>query len=578
MRCDGSASDGGFNVEAADNEAIPGSVIPSVFGESDLIIDTDITSTKNEAEKMPVRDFVSCDQCNFHTTSKSLLKSHLRKHSGTKPYGCKDCGKTFPQSSSLKVHMKRHRGQRDFPCDYDCDYRAYTKVDKIRHMTVHTGERNHVCQYCGKSFAKDCTLREHVKCVHERPTKHVCPKCGFSTFRANNLRVHINMRHRGEYDNHVCPVCGAKIKQKTAFLDHMRSHTGERPYSCHQCDSTFACIARLTVHRKAVHEPRQFTCKVCYKPFQTKHHLLRHSVIHTKEKPFGCPFCLYTCNTQGNVTKHVKTVHNKPDFSYRRYKEQQLVDADAKSVKSEWIEKGQKLTEEYLQQLSSKLGRSVTLSELQEREAEKMKQMSFELLQAKLKRINRIKRHEHSYHSNRMASDNDARLEEEAVDDPTALLLNVAQQISHDTGKDTEKPNSGIPLETENFASLNDESLAGISQTIFVQNSTEFQGDVVSDEYQAVLTTSEDNITSHVDPFVSSQTVELCVSEDTIDGDQPSLRLILPESEVESKERSRGKFAAMENEEYIQNFVTMKRNSQVNPTVVVIIKTENTPD
>lgn len=71
------------------------------------------------------------------------------------------------------VHMKRHRGQRDYPCDY-CEYRAYTKVDKLRHMTVHTGERNQVCQYCGKAFAKDSTLREHVRSIHERPFKHVC--------------------------------------------------------------------------------------------------------------------------------------------------------------------------------------------------------------------------------------------------------------------------------------------------------------------------------------------------------------------------------------------------------------------
>lgn len=79
--------------------------------------------------------------------------------------------------------MKRHRGQRDFPCDY-CEYRAYTKVDKLRHMTVHTGERNQVCQYCGKAFAKDSTLREHVRSIHERPFKHVCSEVSiFSSYK-----------------------------------------------------------------------------------------------------------------------------------------------------------------------------------------------------------------------------------------------------------------------------------------------------------------------------------------------------------------------------------------------------------
>jgi hypothetical protein len=38
------------------------------------------------------------------------------------------------------------------------------------------------------------------------------------------------MRHRGEYNNHVCPVCGARVKQRNAFLEHMRAHTGEKPF------------------------------------------------------------------------------------------------------------------------------------------------------------------------------------------------------------------------------------------------------------------------------------------------------------------------------------------------------------
>ena len=75
--------------------------------------------------------------------------------------------------SFTAVHLKRHRGQRDYACDY-CEYKTYTKVDKLRHMTIHTGERNQICQYCGKAFAKDSTLREHVRGIHERPCKHIC--------------------------------------------------------------------------------------------------------------------------------------------------------------------------------------------------------------------------------------------------------------------------------------------------------------------------------------------------------------------------------------------------------------------
>nr|CAD7606090.1 unnamed protein product [Timema genevievae] len=258
-----------------------------------------------------------CSHCPFHTTIKLLLERHMRKHPRRKVYLCSICEKKFPQSSGLKIHIKRHLNQRDFPCNY-CEYRAYTKMDRTRHMTIHTGERNQVCQFCGKAFAKDSTLREHVRSIHEREQKHICLECGFTTYRSNNLRVHIRMRHQGEYNNHVCPVCGARVKQRTAFLEHMRSHTGDRPFRCDQCTASFACVARLTVHRKSVHEPRQYKCDQCLKTFQTKHHLLRHAFIHTENKPFSCPYCKYSCNTQGNITKHVKSVHHKTDFSYRK--------------------------------------------------------------------------------------------------------------------------------------------------------------------------------------------------------------------------------------------------------------------
>ncbi|XP_049837532.1 zinc finger protein 37-like isoform X4 [Schistocerca gregaria] len=279
-----------------------------------------------------------------------------------------------------EIHMKRHRGERDFSCA-NCDYRTYTKAELERHSTVHsdhTDDRTFVCHHCGKVYAVYKSLQEHIRSVHEQSNMHVCEECGFTTCRAAYLQVHIRTVHLGNYNSHVCPVCDAHVKQRNAFLEHMRSHTGDRPFRCDKCSASFACSARLTVHQKSVHGPRTYQCSTCSKAFQTKHHLERHQVIHTKKRPFKCPYCSYSCNAQGNMIKHVRTVHGRLDFSYRRYKRQQLQQKGVLPAvpDPEWVGRGEEVSQQYLEKLSEKLGRKITVKELREKESHRERTQS----------------------------------------------------------------------------------------------------------------------------------------------------------------------------------------------------------
>ncbi|KAF2353396.1 BTB/POZ domain [Trinorchestia longiramus] len=133
-------------------------------------------------------------------------------------------------------------------------------------------------------------------------------KSGFPSVASGVINSHKSPILKQQWQ---CPQCEYSTPVKQYITQHIRRHTGEKPFKCNLCDYRAAQKQSVTYHMRRHTGEKPFKCPHCTYCSSSRQNLDRHVRRHTGEMPYGCPYCSYRSITKGPVVDHMRAKHGE---------------------------------------------------------------------------------------------------------------------------------------------------------------------------------------------------------------------------------------------------------------------------